>query len=73
LLPDGESFEFASVGQMELDFRREISYDDGTLKREYYGKCVEIQAQERSKTNRLRHPILFRWRPDKNAEDCVLR
>lgn len=55
-----------------LEFRKEISNPDGSLKAEWYGKCVEVQGNEWTKNMRLQHCVLVRWRPDKNKEDCIL-
>lgn len=55
-----------------LEFRKEISNPDGSLKAEWYGKCVEVQGNEWTKRMRLQHCVLVRWRPDKNKEDCIL-
>lgn len=70
-LPNGEVFEFAAVSQMEFDFRKAITDSDGSLKPEYYGRVIEVFGQERTKTDRLRHAILHRWRPDKTPELCL--
>lgn len=54
-----------------LLFRKQITAEDGSLKREYYNKVVEVQGNEWTKNKRLFHCVLVRWRPDKNASDCM--
>jgi len=69
---DGKSVEFAAVSQMDLEFRRDITAPDGSLKQSIYNLVIEVRFQELSKTNRAMHAVLFRWRPDKSAEECLL-
>jgi bifunctional non-homologous end joining protein LigD len=70
--PDGTFFEAGKFGNLEFEVRALMSAEDGSLKPEYYGRVVEIMAQARTKTNRLRHAHLVRWRPDKEPQDCGL-
>lgn len=67
---DGSVVNAGKFGNLELEQRKFMSAVDGSLHRCWYGKVVEVQAQARTKTNRLRHAHLTRLRPDKSAEDC---
>ena len=44
----------------------------GVVKDKYLGRVMEIRYQEKSKTGRGMHARFVRWRPDKNAADCLL-
>lgn len=66
----GEARVIGSVQPGTLQFRRQISNSDGTLKQEYYGRVVEIRGNDWTKNFRLFHCVLLCWRPDKNKEDC---
>lgn len=69
---DGKEFEFAAVSQLTDEVRRELTSPlNGSLKPEYYGKVVEVKGQERTKNDKFKHAVLFRWRPDKDKEDCI--
>lgn len=68
----GRRREIGAVQPGTLEFRRSISNDDGSLRLEWYDKVVEIRGNEWTKTFRLRHCVLLRFRPDKNPEDCTL-
>jgi len=65
----GKLINFGSCSGMEDALREEISRN----REAYLGRVIEIEAQERFKTGRFRHPRFLRFRPDKNAEDCVYR
>lgn len=67
----GKEVQIGACQPGTLDFRRQCSAGDGSLKKEYYGKVVEIQGNEWTKNLKLRHCILLRWRPDKGKEECV--
>lgn len=72
-MPNGEAFEFAVIGQMELDFRQAITDDNGTLRPEYYGRVLEIFGHEKNlHAAQPSRVTLYRWRFDKNAEECVV-
>lgn len=50
--------------------RRDLAENPGS----YLGKVVEIQCMEKSKKDcTLRHPIMKRFRDDKNPEECTLK
>jgi ATP-dependent DNA ligase len=67
---DGEVVNAGKFGNLELVQRQEMTAADGSLHRCWYGTVVEVQAQARTKTNRLRHAHVMRFRPDKDAMDC---
>ncbi len=48
-----------------------MSAVDGSLHVCWYGEVVEIMAQARTKSNRLRHAHLVRFRPDKVKAECT--
>lgn len=62
----------AAVQPGTLEFRKEISTPQGTLRGDMLGKVVEVRGNEWTKNLRLRHAVLMRFRPDKSAEDCVV-
>jgi ATP-dependent DNA ligase len=66
----GGTFEFAAVSNIPLVERRAMSNPDGSLKREFYDRVVEIRAQTMTRTSRLRHATLLRWRPEKSPVEC---
>lgn len=71
----GNARPVASVSQMTLAFRREISQVDvnGNLQLDpvLYNKVVEISFQELTKTGRGRHAVLIGFRVDKDTKDCT--
>ena len=72
VMKDREIVEIGAVSGFTDKLRRDISYpSSGRLKSEYYGRVVSVRYQELTKTKRLRHATLFRWRPDKGVKDCV--
>ena len=67
----------ATISSFDLALRKDMTeYDEHNqprLKAEYYNKVVEIDGQSvSSRTKRLRHAVLVRFRPDKNRDDCVI-
>lgn len=68
-----ETVEIASVQPGDLAYRRMISTADGALVDGLYYKVLEVRFQEVTKNNRLRHPVLVRWRPEKSMFDCTRR
>ena len=67
---DGKMIEFGYCSGMDDSLREKISNN----KESYIGKVIEVGAQERlNGTGRFRHPRFLRFRPDKNAEQCVYR
>ncbi len=68
----GAQCEIGAVQPGTLEFRKEVTGIDGSLKKEYYGKVVEVLGREWTKGLRLRHCTLERWRPDKIKNECIL-
>lgn len=70
----------ANLTEQEREDMTVMEYDDChkptgylTLNPAYYGKVVEIDGQDVSSVNhRLMHAKIIRWRPDKQAKDCIL-
>jgi bifunctional non-homologous end joining protein LigD len=71
-LPNGELFEFAAVSGFDFELRKAMTADDGSLREGYLGLVVEIRGQERSKSRRYRHAVLYRWRSDRTPESCFI-
>lgn len=72
---DGSEYEFAAVGNIARHEMEEMSVMvDGMpqLRRDYYGRVVEIRAQYWTKNQRLLHAQLMRWRSDKPKNECTL-
>lgn len=70
---NGEPFHIASVTNLPLSLREEISDPEGKLKDRYYKQVVEVEFQELTdKSHRGRHATLLRWRPDKDWTDCTI-
>jgi len=65
----GKLMIFGSCSGMDDALREEISLN----KEKYLGRVIEVECQERLVSGRLRHPRFLRFRPDKNAIDCVYR
>lgn len=66
----GFQFEIGAIQPGPLDYRREISNPDGTLKASAYYRVAEVKYQEWTKEKRLRHAVLVRWRDDKQWNEC---
>lgn len=66
----GNVFVIGNPQPGTLEFRREISNQDGSLKSEWFGKCVEISFQTLTKNNMGRHCTLKCFRPDKTPDMC---
>lgn len=67
----------AKVANIPMDLRKQMTeYDENNqpiLKKEFYGRTVEIDGQAVSaREKRLKHAILLGFRPDKNADDCII-
>lgn len=62
--------EIAAVSNFTAEERAEMSHPDGSLKKEYYSRVLEVRGQEWTRNNRLRHAVMLRWRPDKRPQDC---
>jgi len=71
---DGSFVEAGKFGNISDELREELSgideNGDVMMNLGFYGLVVEIMAQARTKTGRLRHAHLVRFRPDKGAADC---
>lgn len=68
----GEQVGIGAVQPGTLETRKEVTAPDGSLRKEYYGRVVEIRGQDWTKNLRLRHCVLLKWRPDKGKEECTL-
>jgi ATP-dependent DNA ligase len=64
----GRIIEVGFASGMDDSLRNEIARDQAS----YYGRVVDIFAQEFSKDNRLRHPTFHRIRDDLNRSDCTI-
>ena len=64
---DGKSVDVGSVSGMDESVRAQIS----CYPKDYLGKVIEVEAQERLKSGRFRHPRFIRFRPDKRKEECL--
>ena len=69
--PTRGGVEIGAVSGFTMELRKQMSCPDGSLKAEYYNRVVECRYQELTKTHRMRHATLFRWRLDKNLEGCT--
>ena len=66
----GKLIEFGRTSGIDESLREELSLHGD----KYIGSVIEVECQERiTKTGKLRHPRFLRFRPDKNAEQCVYR
>lgn len=64
-MQDGKLIPIAAVSAMPLKLRHEVTAEDGSLKVEYYGRCLEIKFQQaNAKSGRGRHAQIVRWRDD---------
>jgi len=61
--------EIATVSGMDDQLRLQLTRGG----RKYVGLVIEIEHNGREPTGRFRHPRFNRFRPDKNATDCVYR
>lgn len=68
----GNARVIAAVAPGTLEFRKAITAADGSLKPEFYDRVLEVEGTEWTKTKRLFHATLLRWRPDKDKADCVV-
>jgi bifunctional non-homologous end joining protein LigD len=68
----GRTVEIGKHGVFTEKLRREMTAEDGSLKHEWYGKVMELSYQDVGTNMRLRHPRLYRLRPDKAIIDCEL-
>ena len=69
--------KIAKVANIPMDLRKEMTdYDENNnpiLKKEYYGKVVEIDGQAVSaRERRLKHAILIRFRSDRSMDTCIM-
>lgn len=72
---DGDNeIPVAMVSALELELRKEMTTEEGTLKDEYYKQVVEVSFQElTARAKRGRHAVLNRFRPEKHANDCTMK
>lgn len=68
----GAAVEVGSVIPGDMEQRRAMSADDGSLRPEWYGRVVEVRGQSWTKNRRLSHCVLVRFRPDKSPTQCAL-
>ena len=68
----GREVEICSHGVFSEKFRNELTSEDGSLKKEWYGKVMEVSYQKAGTDLRLRHPRLLRVRDDRDASSCLL-
>jgi bifunctional non-homologous end joining protein LigD len=62
----------ADVAGISDAYRKDLTGLDGKLRdSQHRGRVIEVQAQGRSKTGRLRHPLFVRNRDDKADVDCT--
>lgn len=66
---DGVLTEFGFCSGIDDALREKISNN----RNNYLGSVIEITAQERLPSGKFRHPRFLRFRPDKNASQCVYR
>ncbi len=67
-LKDGEDMRVVgSVSGMDEMTRARISKDP----EKFIGKVIEIEAQSQLPSGKFEHPRFIRFRPDKEAEECV--
>lgn len=69
--------EIAKISGITAELRDKMTVIDEegevALHKDYMGLIVEVDGQSVSaRSKRLRHAKLIRFRPDKNADDCVL-
>lgn len=69
---EGNEVEIGKHGVFPDDFRAAITAPDGSLKPEVYGQVHEVTYQSAGTDMRLRHPRLFRVRPDKTPAECSI-
>lgn len=69
---NGAIIEVGAVQPGNMYMRGQLSYHDGSLKEEYYNSVIEIEYQEMTCNDLMRHATLLRWRPDKEANECIL-
>lgn len=67
----------ARVSNIPMEDKKKMTElgPDGTpqLKKEYYGKVVEVDGQcITARVRRLKHAVLVRWRPDRSASTCIM-
>ena len=69
----GNVHEIGAIQPGDFSFRKNISIPgSGELDPRMYNRVVEVHYQCRTKNNRMRHSVLYRFRPDKVAGQCIL-
>lgn len=69
---NGNVVEIGKHGVFPERLRRELTAPDGSLKPEWRGSVMELTYQDIGTDMRLRHPRLYRLRPDKRPTDCEI-
>lgn len=67
----------AAIAGFSMEERKSMTEIDSEgkvqLKKEYYGRVAEIDGQSiSSRSLRLRHAVIVRWREDRSADTCVV-
>lgn len=65
----GELIKVSQCSGFSDEERKKIS----KTPKSYLGRVVEVEFQERTPDGSLRHPRFYRWRPDKDAKECLLK
>ena len=71
-LEQRELGKFSGISMNERTNMTEIINGEPNLKPEYYGRCVEVDAQQITKNGRFQHCVFQRWRFDKNKDSCII-
>lgn len=69
--PNAEGLEPGEVLELRKSMTEVVS-GKPTLKKDYYGRVVEVLAYDWSKSLRLSHARILRWRPDKIQDECIV-
>lgn len=69
---NGRTVEVGKHGVFTEALRRDMTAPDGSLKPEWYGRVMELSYQDIGTNLRLRHPRLYRLRPDKRKDECSI-
>lgn len=71
-LEEREIAKFSGITLEERIKMTEVINGEPTLRPEFYGRCVEVDAQQVTKNGRFQHCTFVRWRWDKNKDSCIL-
>jgi ATP-dependent DNA ligase len=65
--------ELVATGRVASGLTDKLRQELGENPTKYIGMVVEVSCMALDKKNHtLRHPVFEQFRPDKNAEDCIL-